>query len=111
ADGLMPVMHEVYARLLKSTGAIITPDVFLPVTAAHHMTLDLDIAVLRRVVHEHFSGGTPKTPLALNISSTSLDGIAYLQEMANQGPRVLQKLGFEVRSQEMIRDPKALKLL
>lgn len=112
ADGLMPVMHEVYARLMKSTGEIINPDVFLPVATQHHMTLDLDIAVLRRVVHEHFSGGgAPKTALALNISSTSLDGIAYLQEMANQGPRVLQKLGFEVRSQEMIRDPKAMKLL
>lgn len=112
ANGLQPVMHEVYARLLDPLGNVIGPDKFLPIAAKLRMTLDLDIAVLRRVVHEHFSNGSaPVTPLALNISSTSLDGIAYLHEMAAQGPRVLQRLGFEVSSQEMIRDPKALKLL
>ncbi|RYG62204.1 MAG: EAL domain-containing protein [Alphaproteobacteria bacterium] len=109
---LMPVMHEVYARLLDPLGKVIGPDKFLPIANKLRLTLDLDVVVLRRVVHEHFAnGGAPATPLALNISSTSLDGIAYLQEMAGQGPRVLQKLGFEVSSQEMIRDPKALKLL
>ncbi len=110
--GLVPVMHEVYARLLDPKGEIIGPDVFLPIAGKLRMTLDLDVAVLRRVVHEHFgNNGAPLTPLALNISSTSLDGISYLQEMASQGPRVLQRLGFEVSSQEMIRDPKALKML
>lgn len=108
----MPVMHEVYARLLRENGEIITPDIFMPVTIKHHLTLELDLVVLRKVVNEHFNAGaSPMTPLALNISSTSLDGIAYLQEMASQGPRVLQKISFEVSSQEMIRDPKAMRLL
>ena len=108
----MPVMHEVYARLVKQDGQIISPDVFLPIAIKHRLALELDLVVLRKVVNEHFIGGSgPTTPLALNISSTSLDGIAYLQEMTNQGPRVLQKMSFEVRSQEMIRDPKALRLL
>lgn len=111
ADNI-PVMHEVYARLLRSTGEIIPPDQFMPIIMKNRMSLELDLIVLRKVVHEHFAGGgSPVTSLALNISSTSLDGIAYLQEMTNQGSRVLQKLGFEVSSQEMIRDPKALKLL
>lgn len=108
----MPVMHEVFARLVRSDGEVISPDIFLPVASRHRMTLELDLLVLRKVVGEHFrTNSGPLTPLALNISSTSLDGIAYLQEMANQGPRVLQKMSFEVSSQEMIRDPKALRLL
>lgn len=108
----MPVMHEVYARLVREDGIVIPPDIFLPIAIKHKLALELDLVVLRKVVNEHFIGGsTPATPLALNISSTSLDGIAYLQEMTNQGPRVLQKMSFEVRSQEMIRDPKALRLL
>lgn len=108
----MPVMHEVFARLVKRDGTVLSPAEFLPLATRHRLTLELDLTVLRKVVHEHFGGGQePLTPLAVNISSSSLDGIAYLQEMASQGPRVLRKMGFEVRSQEMIRDPKALKLL
>ncbi len=108
----MPVMHEVYARLVKVNGEIISPGDFMPIVMKHKLALELDLVVLRKVVNEHFTGGnSPLTSLALNISSTSLDGIAYLQEMTAQGPRVLQKISFEVRSQEMIRDPKALRLL
>lgn len=106
-----PVMHEVYARLMKPDGTIVTPDVFLPIAAELKITLQLDLQVLRKVVHDHFGNGSPLTPLALNISSTSLDGLAYLQELAGLGPRVLQRVSFEVNSQEMIRDPKALRLL
>lgn len=112
ADDNMPMMHEVYARLVKENGEVIPPNEFMPIVLKHKLALELDIAVLRKVVNEHFiNNGVPMTPLALNISSTSLDGIAYLQEMTAQGPRVLQKISFEVRSQEMIRDPKALRLL
>lgn len=91
---------------------MMTPGEFLPTAIEHHLTLELDLAVFRRVKYEHFrDGAMPLTPLALNISSTSLDGITYLQEMVSQGGTVLQKLAFEVRSQEMIRDPNAMKLL
>lgn len=108
----MPVMHEVFVRLETPAGAILTPDRFMGIAAANGMTLALDLAALRHVLNEHFiSNSVPMTPLALNISSHSLDGLAYLQEMLSQGPRVLQKLAFEVRSQEMILDPKAMKLL
>jgi EAL domain-containing protein (putative c-di-GMP-specific phosphodiesterase class I) len=106
------VMHEVFARLVTPEGRVMQPAEFLPVATEYRLMLELDLAVFRKVMAEHFDGGgTPLTPLALNISSTSLDGVAYLQEMANQGPRVLQKLAFEVRSQEMIKDPKAMRLL
>ena len=107
----MPVMHEVFARLVTKEGRVLSPAEFLPVTIQNRMALELDLLVLRQVVHQHFNGQEPGTPLALNISSNSLDGIAYLQEMTSLGPRVLRRLGFEVRSQEMIRDPKALRLL
>ena len=106
-----PVMHEVYARLVTKDGQVLSPAQFLPITIQNRMALELDLLVLRQVVHQHFNGQEPGTPLALNISSNSLDGIAYLQEMTSLGPRVLRRLGFEVRSQEMIRDPKALRLL
>jgi len=111
ASDNMPVMHEVYARLLRGDGHVLTPDVFLPSAAQQKLTLQLDLLVLRKVVQEHFTAGAPLTPLALNISSNSLDGLAYLQELASLGPRVLRKISFEVNSQEMIRDPKALRLL
>lgn len=107
-----PVMHEVFARLVTAKGREFLPGEFLPVAEAHKLTLDLDLAVLERVLAEHFDAGQlPLTPLALNISSTSLDGVAYLKKMIATGPRVLQRLAFEVRSQEMVRDPKALRLL
>lgn len=112
AEDNVPVMHEVFARLVTEDGRMMTPGEFLPTAIEHHLTLELDLAVFRRVKYEHFrDGAMPLTPLALNISSTSLDGITYLQEMVSQGGTVLQKLAFEVRSQEMIRDPNAMKLL
>lgn len=111
ADNL-PVMHEVFARLVRRNGELISPADFLPVVMKNKLSLELDLTVLRKVVYEHFGHSRePLTPLAVNISSNSLDGIAYLQEMTSQGPRVLRRMGFEVSSQEMIRDPKALKLL
>ncbi|TKW61823.1 MAG: EAL domain-containing protein [Blastochloris viridis] len=112
ASDNMPVIHEVFARLVRRDGTLLSPGEFLPVVLKNRLSLELDIAVLRKVVYEHFSQGRePMTSLAVNISSNSLDGIAYLQEMTSQGPRVLRRMGFEVSSQEMIRDPKALKLL
>jgi EAL domain-containing protein (putative c-di-GMP-specific phosphodiesterase class I) len=108
----MPVLHEVFARLISPTGREIMPGEFLPIATEHKLTLDLDMAVFEKVLADHFEGGRqPVTPLALNISSTSLDGVSYLKAMVATGPRVLQKLAFEVRSQEMVRDPKALRLL
>ncbi len=108
----MPMIHEVFARLVRRDGSLISPGDFLPIVLKNKLSLELDLMVLRKVVQEHFGQGRePLTPLAVNISSNSLDGIAYLQEMTSQGPRVLRRMGFEVSSQEMIRDPKALKLL
>lgn len=108
----MPVLHEVFARLISPTGREIMPGEFLPIATEHKLTLDLDMAVFEKVLADHFEEGRqPVTPLALNISSTSLDGVSYLKAMVATGPRVLQKLAFEVRSQEMVRDPKALRLL
>ncbi|MBI1308261.1 MAG: EAL domain-containing protein [Proteobacteria bacterium] len=111
ADGV-PAMHEVYARLVKPGGEVLMPGQFLPVTNRFGLTQALDAAVFRKVLATHFENGTPPAgKLALNVGGTSLDGIAYLQELLGHGAHVLENLVFEVRSQEIVRDPKALKLL
>lgn len=107
-----PVIHEVFLRLLKADGSQLAPGAFLPVADAHNLTPQLDALVLRLVLAEHFAPGlSPATPLALNLSGTSLNGIHYLQDLLSHGKVALPKLIFEVRSQEMIRDQAALQLL
>jgi EAL domain-containing protein (putative c-di-GMP-specific phosphodiesterase class I) len=107
-----PVIHEVFLRLLKADGSQLAPGVFLPVAEAHNLTPELDALVLRLVLSEHFAPGfSPATPLALNLSGTSLNGIHYLRDLLSHGKVALPKLIFEVRSQEMIRDQAALQLL
>lgn len=111
SDG-KPVIHEVYARLVHPNGRVISPGEFLPVTNRLGLTQDLDAAVFRKTLSTYFFTAIyPATPLALNIGGNSLDSIGYLQELLSHGPHVLQRMAFEVRSQEIVRDPKALRLL
>ncbi len=107
-----PVIHEVFLRLVKADGSQLAPAAFLPVADAHNLTPELDALVLRLVLAEHFAPGlSPATPLALNLSGTSLSGIHYLHDLLSRGKVALPKLIFEVRSQEMIRDQAAMQLL
>jgi EAL domain-containing protein (putative c-di-GMP-specific phosphodiesterase class I) len=111
-DDSMPVLHEVFARLIHPNGSLIMPGQFMPLIEHHSLSLELDLAVFRKVQTTHFNTSAgPLTPLALNISSTSLDGLDYMTEMSKQTPKILSKLAFEVRSQEMARDNRALKLI
>lgn len=108
----LPVMHEVFVRLIRPDGEWLTPAQFLPVANKSGLTQALDAAVFKKVLNEHFSGpDIPPCKMALNVGGTSLDGIAYLQELLNNGQHILKHLVFEVRSQEIVRDPRALKLL
>ncbi|NBV54412.1 MAG: EAL domain-containing protein [Proteobacteria bacterium] len=112
ADDGKPVMHEVFARLTDDKSNIITPGQFLPITEELGLNPKLDAAVFRKVLNHHFAPGVvPATPLALNVAATSLDGINYLQELIRHGPSVLRHMAFEVRSQEVVRDATAIKLL
>lgn len=107
-----PILHEVYARLVHPNGRVLSPGEFLPITNRLGLTQDLDAAVFRKTLSTYFFAAVyPATPLALNIGGNSLDSIAYLQELLSHGSHVLQRLAFEVRSQEIVRDPKALRLL
>lgn len=111
SDG-KPVLHEIYARLVRADGRVMSPGEFLPVCDRLGLTQDLDAAVFRKTLTTYFFAAVyPSTPLALNIGGNSLDSIGYLQELLSHGPHVLQRLAFEVRSQEIVRDPKALKLI
>lgn len=108
----LPAKHEVYARLVLPDGEILAPGQFLPIAEKFGLTLALDGVVLRRVMATHFGQGVaPTTQFALNVGGTSLDGITYLQELLSYGSNVLEHLVFEVRSQEIVRDARALKLL
>jgi EAL domain-containing protein (putative c-di-GMP-specific phosphodiesterase class I) len=108
----LPAKHEVYARLVLPDGEVLAPGQFLPIAEKFGLTLALDGVVLRRVMATHFGNGmVPSTQFALNVGGTSLDGITYLQELMSYGKNVLQHLVFEVRSQEIVRDARALKLL
>lgn len=108
----MPVLHEVFLRLIDEQGELVMPGDFLDTAIQFGLTMQLDLAVVKKIQTTFFVGHeAPSTPLALNISSSSLEGLDYLKETVKLGPRVLQKLALEVRSQEMIRDPRAMKLL
>jgi EAL domain-containing protein (putative c-di-GMP-specific phosphodiesterase class I) len=110
-DNAEPFAHEVLARLVDEDGTIM-PHEFMPLLPRLGGESILDAAVFRRVVDLHCSAfRKPPTILSLNVSGNSLEDLEYLRNMAQQGPDVLKMLMFEVRSQEIVRDPIALQLL
>jgi EAL domain-containing protein (putative c-di-GMP-specific phosphodiesterase class I) len=103
--------NEVLARLADASGPI-APGQFLPVLAALKQISSLDALVFEKVMGEHFAAGkSPPVMLSINISGTSLEDLSYLRDVAQRGPSVLKHLMFEVRSNEVVRDPNALQLL
>ncbi|MCA3243801.1 MAG: EAL domain-containing protein [Alphaproteobacteria bacterium] len=103
--------NEVLARLADVSG-VIAPGQFLPVLGAMGQVSALDALVFEKVIEQHFAAGrSPTVMLSLNISGTSLEDLGYLRDVAKRGPNVLKHLMFEVRSNEVVRDPNALQLL
>jgi EAL domain-containing protein (putative c-di-GMP-specific phosphodiesterase class I) len=103
--------NEVLARLADVSG-VIAPGQFLPILTKMEQVSALDALVFEKVMEHHFTNGRgPAVTLSLNISGTSLEDLGYLRDVAKQGPTVLKHLMFEVRSNEVVRDPNALQLL
>ena len=109
ADGSV-YANEVLARLADQIGQI-SPAQFIPLLGRMGKLSELDALVFEKVMAQHFNGRVASTMLSLNISGNSLEDLDYLREVATQGQGVLQHLIFEVRSNEIVRDPNALKLL
>ncbi|HEX2859587.1 MAG TPA: EAL domain-containing protein [Alphaproteobacteria bacterium] len=107
-----PKLHEVYVRLPGPSGNMEAHN-FLPQAAELGLMPLLDAQVFRKVLRDHFGEGrTPATPVALNLASTTMDGIGYLEEILKiNEPRILTNLVFEVRSVELLQDPKAMSFL
>jgi EAL domain-containing protein (putative c-di-GMP-specific phosphodiesterase class I) len=102
--------NEVLARLADNEGQI-SPAQFLPILGSLGKLSELDALVFEKVMKQHFTTKGVSTALSLNISGNSLEDLGYLREVATQGQGVLKHLIFEVRSNEVVRDPNALKLL
>lgn len=102
--------NEVLARLADNQGQI-SPAEFLPVLGSMGKLSELDALVFEKVIATHFHDKVSPIPLSLNVSGNSLEDLGYLREIAAQGPTILQHFIFEVRSNEVVRDPNALKLL
>lgn len=109
ADGVV-FANEVLARLVDQEGQI-SPAQFIPILGSMGKLSELDALVFEKVIALHFNGRVSSTQLSINISGNSLEDLGYLREVATQGPDVLQHLIFEVRGNEVVRDPNALKLL
>ena len=108
-----PVMHEVLLRLIDREGQPMTPAVFIPICQQYGWMERLDAHVVKRVMEINFAGGAmPSTPLALNLSGDTMDSISYLETMMNMDDvAIMKNLVFEVRSQELMQDPKAFGFL
>lgn len=107
------IMHEVYLRILDDKQNIISPAEFLPICARFGFLPQIDSYVLTRVVelylHEANLGASP---LAVNLSGDSFESIAFLETlMTKLSPVMAPKLILELRSQEILRDPKAMNFI
>lgn len=108
-----PAMHEVLLRLIDREGQPMTPAVFIPICQQYGWMERLDAHVVKRVMEINFAGGVmPSSPLALNLSGDTMESISYLENMMNMDNiNIMRHLVFEVRSQELMQDPKALVFL
>ncbi len=108
----MPALHEVYVRL-PGIGAGTEAHNFLPQAAKLGLLPQIDAQVFRKVLATHFAEDyAPSTPLALNLSATTLDDLSYMEELFKVAdPRILRNLIFEVRSGELLKDPNTLAYL
>ncbi|MFZ2586994.1 MAG: EAL domain-containing protein [Alphaproteobacteria bacterium] len=108
-----PVMHEVLLRLVDREGQSMTPAVFIPICQQYGWMERLDAHVAKRVFELNFAGdAVPSTPLALNLAGASMENIGYMEGLMLQAtPTMMAKLVFEVRSHELMEDPKALVFL
>jgi EAL domain-containing protein (putative c-di-GMP-specific phosphodiesterase class I) len=84
----------------------------MPILSKAGKLADLDALVFERIMAVHYGNHrAASTKLSLNVSGNSLEDLTYLREVAQKGQDVLKHLIFEVRSNEVIRDPNALQLL
>jgi EAL domain-containing protein (putative c-di-GMP-specific phosphodiesterase class I) len=112
-DGV-PVLHEVYVRLPGPEGQPpLEAHEFLGQAAALGLLPKLDMQVFGKVMNTHFAAGEgPATPLALNLAGHSMESIAYVEALLGHGnPAALSRLVLEVRSSELMQDPKAMGFL
>ncbi|MDD9911893.1 MAG: EAL domain-containing protein [Alphaproteobacteria bacterium] len=103
------VMCEVFLRIEDDEGNIITPDKFIPIAQRYKLLPKIDAHVVTRVIEEYLAPNNTDVPLAINLGGGTFESIAFLQTMMSRIEKEWSdKLILELRSQEIIRDAKAM---
>lgn len=111
-----PVMYEVYMRIVDEEGEVMPPATLFPVAEKMNLLSVIDEGVIKTVTENHFGpfGKRPPATLSINLSGDTFDSIAYLDALAGwlTGGNIKRgSIMFELRSREIIKDPKAMNFI
>ena len=83
------IHHEIMTRLVGKDGHLVPASKFLPMALRHHLMADIDQALLELVFRLLEASGSSNTPLAVNMSTQSLESSSFVKWLAGR----LNKLG------------------
>lgn len=108
-----PVMYEVLLRIHDALGNPITPAEFVPIAQKFNLFAQIDIHVVMRVIDEYLAPNqATQVPLAVNLGIETFQSETFLQAFIQRiQPEWSQKLIFEVRSTDIIKDKHATKFM
>jgi EAL domain-containing protein (putative c-di-GMP-specific phosphodiesterase class I) len=112
AKTLKAEVFEVFLRIMNADGEVLPPGTFLPIASRYGMLPRIDAYVLSRVLDLHFVAAPTDIPLAVNLSGSTFESIAFVDTLVRRlEPHQAKNLIFELRSQEIIRDPQAMEFI
>ncbi len=113
----LPIMYEVFSRIIDENGAVITPDIFMPVAHKENIVHLIDQGAIHTVFDKHLKLSTQglPVPLSVNLSGDTFESIAFLEsfmkKITGKNEALSKKIVFELNSKEIIEDKHVMKFI
>lgn len=105
-----PVMVEVFLRILDENYEALMPAAFLPAARRYKLLRYIDAHVLQKVIDNFLQLKLPdQLPMAINLGVDTFDSLNFLETLMERvEPGWSSNLVLEIRSKELIEDPRAI---
>jgi EAL domain-containing protein (putative c-di-GMP-specific phosphodiesterase class I) len=115
-DGVtkVPIMYEIYLRMLDEDGDVLQPAAIFPVAEKNDLSSAIDECVVATAIERHLKNNRLATPLAINLTGATFDSISFVETLIKDiSTKHIHgtKLIFELRSREIIEDKEGMKFI
>lgn len=113
----MPIMYEVFSRIIDANDNVLTPDIFMPIALKENLVHFIDQGAINTVFDRHLKSSAQQinVPLSVNLSGDTFENIAFLEDfmkkITGKNAHLSEKIVFELNSREIIEDKNVMKFI